>query len=225
MNDRRGLAGSAESISDGFESDCEAFQPRPTVGRTAQGLDKEALLDRALSSSGKIELLTERLRLRMPCKADFEDSAAMWAEEETVRHISGRPSTPFMSWARLLRHIGHWHAVGYGYWTVETRDDRRFLGEIGFGDFKRGLGIEQEGLPEAGWVMRRDAAGQGYASEAVAAMLNWADANLSAASTYCLIAPENAASRKLAGRFDYREVGATQIDGSDCLVLERSARR
>lgn len=57
-------------------------------------------------------LETERLILRPHRVQDFEAVAALWAEPEVVRFISGTPSAPEESWARLLRYIGHWQALG-----------------------------------------------------------------------------------------------------------------
>ncbi len=59
-------------------------------------------------------IVTDRLRLRAPRVSDFADMSAMWADPEIMRHISGQPSSPSESWSRLLRYIGHWHAMGFG---------------------------------------------------------------------------------------------------------------
>lgn len=81
-------------------------------------------------------LETERLILRGHGVDDFGDSAAMWAEPEVVRHIGGRPFTREESWSRLLRYIGHWSALGFGYWVGAWkglrdggRGRRRHLGQ------------------------------------------------------------------------------------------------
>jgi len=73
-------------------------------------------------------LETERLILRGHDVADFESSAAMWADPEVVARISGMPSTAAESWSRLLRYIGHWQALGYRYWVLESKVDGAFVG-------------------------------------------------------------------------------------------------
>jgi RimJ/RimL family protein N-acetyltransferase len=65
---------------------------------------------------------------------------------------------------------------------IDDRATGEFLGEGGFADFRRGI-PELEGVPEMGWAFVRSAWGRGLASEAVAAMLSWADANLDAPET------------------------------------------
>lgn len=51
---------------------------------------------------------TERLTLRGHRLEDFAESAAMWADPEVTRYISGRPFSAEEIWARLLRYVGHW---------------------------------------------------------------------------------------------------------------------
>ena len=84
-------------------------------------------------------LETERLRLRGHRLDDFAASSAMWADEVVTRYIGGRPFTEEEVWARLLRYVGHWALVGYGYWVLEEKATGAFVGEMGFGDFKRDI--------------------------------------------------------------------------------------
>lgn len=153
--------------------------------------------------------------------ADFDDVAAMWTEPSVVRYISGRPSTRQDSWARLLRHIGHWHALQFGYWVVEDRHTGRFLGEVGFADFKRDITPSLEGLPEIGWVLRSSAHGKGIATEAVAAAIAWGDNNLAAGRTVCMVDPAHAASIRVAEKNGYREFERTAYRGRPTLLLDR----
>lgn len=157
-----------------------------------------------------VVLDTPRLRLRPHVAADFAAIAALWADADVVRFITGRPATPTESWARLLRHIGHWSAIGYGYWVVETREDGRFLGEVGFGDFRRALDPPVDGIPEAGWVLRPAAAGRGHATEAMRAALDWLDRATPFRRSFCIVDPRNRASSKVAEKLGY----GNPIDGT-----------
>ena len=82
-------------------------------------------------------LTTERLTLTPPTMADFEDSAALWADPEVVRYITGKPSTRTEAWSRFQRQVGGWALLGFGAWTVRETASGRYIGEIGFGNFKR----------------------------------------------------------------------------------------
>ena len=166
-------------------------------------------------------LETPRLLMRPHRLEDFDDLTAMWAEPAVVRYISGTPSTRQESWTRLLRYIGHWHVLPYGYWAVEDKATGRYLGEVGFADFKRDIRPSLDGVPEIGWILRSAAHGRGLASEAVAAALAWGDATLEAGRTVCVIDPDNAASLRLADKSGYREYARTGDMGGPRVMLAR----
>ncbi len=114
-------------------------------------------------------LETERLRLRGHRVNDFANCAAMWADPVVVRHTVGKPLTEEESWRRLLGYVGHWAVMGFGFWVAEEKATGRFVGEIGFVDYKRDLRPSLKGVPEIGWVLASHAHGKGFATEAVRA--------------------------------------------------------
>ncbi|SDQ93412.1 Protein N-acetyltransferase, RimJ/RimL family [Rhizobiales bacterium GAS191] len=164
---------------------------------------------------------TERLTLRGHRLDDFEDSAAMWADAEVTRHITGKPFTREESWTRVLRYAGHWVLLGYGYWVVRERATGRFVGEVGFADYRREIEPSLDGTPETGWVLAPWAHGKGFADEAVEAALAWGAAHLRPGRSVCIIAPDNLASIKLAQRRGYRELRRTNYHGRQIIVFER----
>src|SRR5579871_4240440 len=151
-----------------------------------------------LASCNVPELRSERLRLRAPTLNDFVDSYAMWSDPLVTRFIGGRPSTKEEVWARLLRYIGHWHAMNYGYWVVETSESGAYVGEVGFGDYGRDIVPSLDGIPEIGWVLTPRAHGKGMASEAARTALAWRDTALPPGETVCIVAPEHAPSLRIA---------------------------
>jgi RimJ/RimL family protein N-acetyltransferase len=166
-------------------------------------------------------LQTPRLVLRAHRTNDFADLSTMWADHVVVRHITGRPSTQEESWSRLLRYAGLWPLLGFGYWAVEERATGRFVGDVGLADFHRDLTPPLGDAPESGWVLASWAHGQGYATEALRAVLAWSDAELAGRSTACLIDPENTASIRVAIKCGYVERGRVDFKGSPSLVLRR----
>ena len=123
-------------------------------------------------------LLTPRLRLRPPTIDHFPQCLALWSDPAVTQYIGGAPHAGEQIWARLLRYIGHWQALGFGYWVVETIADNRFVGEVGFSDYRRDIEPRFDGTPEMGWVLSPSAQGQGFAGEATEAALAWRDATL-----------------------------------------------
>lgn len=173
--------------------------------------------------AAQADILTERTRMRRHTTADLDASAALWGDPDIVRHISGNPSTRSESWARLLRYIGHWEALGFGYWVVEDRATGRFLGEVGLADHKRDITPSLGPWPEIGWVIATHAHGRGLATETVAAALGWSDRWLGAERTVCIIAPDHQASIRVAQKNGFVE-GGSGLFGSEkspVLIMER----
>lgn len=164
------------------------------------------------------ELVSDRLILRRHVEADLDRAAAMWADPEVVRHIGGRPFTREEVWHRILRYIGHWSLRRYGYWAIHERMGDAFVGEIGLADWKR-ASVSLD-LPEAGWVVSPAVQGRGYAKEAMALMLGWADAT-AVAATCCIIGSGNTRSIGLAECFGYSPSGAAD---AAVRIFTRSSR-
>lgn len=164
---------------------------------------------------------TERLTLRRPRLEDFEDSYALWSDAEVVRYISGKPSTREDCWARLLRYVGHWEVMGFGFWVVREKGTGRFLGEVGLAHFRREFQPPLGDDKEAGWVMAPSAQGKGYATEAVRAALGWADAKFGPERVVCIIAPENTPSHNVARKVGFREFGRGAYKGEPSIMYER----
>ena len=164
---------------------------------------------------------TERLTLRGHAPADFDDCLAMWSDPRVTRHIGGRPLSAEEVWARMLRYAGLWTLLGFGYWVVRERRTGRFVGEVGIADFRRDLDPPLDGTPEVGWALAPWAHGHGFATEAVRAALAWGDAALRPARAVCLIAPENAASIRVAEKCGFRERGRATYGAAPTLVFER----
>ena len=169
-------------------------------------------------------LETERLRLRGQTLADFEASAALWADPIVTRFISGRPSTREEAWGRFQRHAGHWALKGYGMWVVEDGANGDYLGEIGLADFRRDIDPPLADAPEFGWVLSPTARGKGVASEALAAAIQWAEGHFGPTLMVCIIAPENTASLRVAHKAGFRETRRAVYHESEIVVLERPAR-
>lgn len=168
-------------------------------------------------------LETERLRLRGHSVADFDALAAMWADESTVRFIGGKTSSVEESWARLHRYLGHWAALGHGYWLIEEKASGAYVGDVGFATFKRTMEPPLD-EPEHGWSLAAWARGRGYANEAVGASLRWAQAHFPKAAFVCMISPDNAASIRLAQKNGYVEFTRTTYKDDPTVLFRRDPR-
>lgn len=176
-------------------------------------------------ADGVIPVLeTERLRLRGQQPGDLARHSAMLADPEVMRFVGGSALSREESWRRLLASAGAWMLLGYGYWSVERKLDGAYLGQIGFNDFKRDIVPSIEGLPEMGWLLSSDAHGQGYASEAVSAGLDWADLALAGKTFTAIINPDNHGSIRVAEKAGFGEPLETRYQGEPMLVFYRRPR-
>lgn len=163
-------------------------------------------------------LATDRLAL-VPHHPDHLDAlAAIWADPGVYGMIGGVARSREEVWIRLLRSIGQWQAFGYGSWVIRTRD-AGVIGEVGLMEARRAI-LPPLALPEVGWTLAPAAHGRGYAHEALAAALGWAEAHGHARTT-CIIDPANEPSLRLAAKVGYRPVRETLYHARPIVVLER----
>jgi RimJ/RimL family protein N-acetyltransferase len=165
-------------------------------------------------------LETERLRLRGHAMEDFEASAAMWADPLVTRFIGGKPSTREESWRRFISFPGHWALLGFGYWLIEEKATGAYVGDGGFGDFKREIDPPFE-APEQGWALSPSMHGRGYATEAMQAAIAWGEGHFNRRDFVCMIAPENAPSHRVAERLGYREYARVPYKGEPTVLYRR----
>jgi RimJ/RimL family protein N-acetyltransferase len=152
---------------------------------------------------------TEHLRLRGHTIEDFARTRLLWGDAAVVTFLGGKPHTLEECWTRFLRYAGHWCVLGFGYWVVEEKETRDFVGEVGFGDFKRDMEPSLGPIPELGWVLTPSAQGRGFATEAAQAALRWGQRHFDANEIACIIHPDHHASINVARKcgFEPRDLG------------------
>ncbi|MEG3163551.1 GNAT family N-acetyltransferase [Sphingomonas sp. PB2P19] len=166
-------------------------------------------------------LSTPRLTLAGHAATDLEDCAALWADPRVYAMIGGQPRSREDVWIRLLRSVGQWTLFGYGAWIARETATGRLVGELGLIQARRAIDPGIDDAPELGWALAGDAQGQGYASEALAAIFAWADPRI--ARTCCIIDPANAPSLRLAARFAYSVRTTGTYQAKPILILDRAA--
>ncbi|MGQ0567735.1 MAG: GNAT family N-acetyltransferase [Gemmobacter sp.] len=151
-------------------------------------------------------LNTDRLILRAPELPDFDAYAAFMAGPRSS--LVGGPMTREMAWRFFGHHVGHWALRGYGTFFLLPRTGGPALGMI--------MAWHPEGHPEreVGWCIFTDAAaGQGFATEAARAVLSHVFGTLHWDTAVSYIAPENAASLRMAERLGaFHDRQAPQAD-------------
>lgn len=134
-------------------------------------------------------VVTDRLVLRKPAPTDAENIYARYASDPEV--------TRFLAWPRhqsvedtrsFLRFSDEqWACWPAGPYLIESRNGAELMGSTG-------LAFESPHCASTGYVLKRDTWGLGYASEALAAIVEVA-AKAGVRRLYALCHPDHVASR------------------------------
>jgi RimJ/RimL family protein N-acetyltransferase len=174
-----------------------------------------------MGTPGTPVLQTARLTLRGHRRDDLKDCIAMWSNPAVTRYIGGRAFTPEEVWTRVLRYVGHWSMLGFGYWLVSETATGAFVGEVGFANFERDLTPSLGEAPEAGWIVTPEARGRGYALEAIGAAHGWINDVFGARRTVCMIDHDNVISQGIAAKCGYRAWVEASYHGTPVALYER----
>jgi RimJ/RimL family protein N-acetyltransferase len=139
-----------------------------------------------------VHIDTERLYLRPMTMHDVDDLFALHAEPEVREFMRAFNRDEVIE--RLRRDDQDWSEHGHGLFALLASDDGRFLGRIGLKYWPQ---FEEA---EVGWVLRREAWGNGYATEAARACAAWGFREFDYPYLTAMIRPENARSIRVAER-------------------------
>jgi RimJ/RimL family protein N-acetyltransferase len=153
-------------------------------------------------------LETRRLRLREFRPDDLDELAAMVGDEEQMRFYAG-PRTRAEAGAWIDRNLSLYEEHGFGFWLIRSRPTSEFLGYCGI----RPLVLEGASAIEIGWHTKKTAWNRGIATEAAAAVRDFAFARFAQPRLVALIHPDHLASRRVAEKIGMREGAATIFDG------------
>ena len=138
-------------------------------------------------------LETERLILRpVDPERDFEPWAQAMADQQTVRYLNGKVLSRAEAWRNMAMVVGHWSIRGYGFFSLELKETREWVGRVG--------PWYPEGWPgrEVGWMISPRHLRRGYGREAARAALAYAFDTLGWERVIHTILPGNEASISLA---------------------------
>ena len=141
---------------------------------------------------------TERLIIRPWREEDRADYLATCNTEAVTANLGGPASIEDID-AGLGRIHKSQEDNGFCFWALERKADGAFLGYCGLKVTNLpGTPVEKD--VEIGWRLRDDAWGQGYATEAAEAVLDWAWGNLDVARIVSFTIPTNLASQRVMER-------------------------
>ncbi len=146
----------------------------------------------------------------MPASRDADDLYDLFADAEVMRGLGKEPVSTVEEVREIIEEgmLGGWQADGIGAFILETAaSDRQVIGQAGLMIFDRRdwtpstwAKAGSHAQPELGWALTRPCWGHGYATEAAAAIRDWALERPKIDRLVSLIAPENVRSQRVAKR-------------------------
>ena len=154
-------------------------------------------------------LETRRLRLRRLRASDEPALIALDSDAEVMRYVGSPPGARPLdeTIARVRQRIVADHG-GAGWWAMEGKDDGVF----------HGLGLllpmPDGGDLEVGYRLARRSWGQGFATEAAAALVEYAFGTLGLARLVAVAYPDNRASRRVLEKLGFVHDGPRDYKGT-----------
>ena len=156
-------------------------------------------------------LETPRLRLRWFVAADADFLRALlndpgWLANIGERNVRTRRQA--LAWI-ATRHTATYGRLGFGFWGVERKSDGALIGMCGL--------IKRDTLMEAdvGYALMPAFRGQGYASEAAAACVRYAQDVLGLPEVWGITSPTNAGSAAVLRQVGLKDAGITRLVGEE----------
>jgi RimJ/RimL family protein N-acetyltransferase len=148
-----------------------------------------------------VQLETGRLLLRPISTDDLDQFVALHDDPEVTRHITrfDRPAAE----ERLRANDREWEERGHGLLAVIDKENGEFLGRTGLKHWPQ---FGEVGETEIGWALRHEAWGQGYATEAATACLEWAFSDFDFDYVTAMIGAGNDRSVRVAARLGFTPI-------------------
>ena len=140
-----------------------------------------------------VVLETGRLRLREFVPEDADALAAVLSDPVAMKYYPAAFDRKGVEeW--IGKNIGRYQRHGHGLWAMVLKDSSELIGDCGCTLQE----VEGTNHVEIGYHVRRDLWGQGYATEAALACMDYAFTRLGVARVISMIRPENLQSRRVA---------------------------
>ena len=116
-------------------------------------------------------LKSSRIGFRMLEEDDFQNLVKLDMDPEVRAFFPGGVSTPEQLREKITRSCDSFLKDGYGEFSMTELKSNRFIGRAGFAAL-------EDGEIEVGYLLLKEYWGQGLASEALVALLDWAGKSL-----------------------------------------------
>jgi len=162
------------------------------------------------TSLWELRVYTDRLCLRVPAPRDADALYHLFADAEVMQRLGKEPVSAVEEVrAKIEGMIDGWRTDGLGPFVLETTatGQQQVVGQAGLMIFDtRGwapstrVKAGSHAQPELGWALMRAHWGHGFATEAAAAVRDWAEQHRKIDRLVSLISSDNVRSQRVAER-------------------------
>jgi RimJ/RimL family protein N-acetyltransferase len=144
-----------------------------------------------------IILETKRLILRHQVIEDLDDLWALYCNPNITKYIPDAPRSREEAQEELEWHMhGHPERPELGLWATIHKESGKFIGRCGLLPWT----IDGQNEVEVAYTIAQEYWGQGLATEAAGAILQYGFDHLNLSRLICLVDAENTASQRVAGK-------------------------
>ena len=160
---------------------------------------------------------TERLALRPMTVGDVDQVVDLHRQPAIIEFLGS--TTPDQARERLELCERNWRERGHDLMAVVERSSDAFVGRVGLRYWP------EFDETEAGWAMRREVWGRGYATEAGRAAIEWGFSTFPLPYVTAMVRPDNSRSLGVARRLGLRPIRDDVLHGLPVIVhaVDRAA--
>ncbi|MGA8164027.1 MAG: GNAT family N-acetyltransferase [Waddliaceae bacterium] len=164
-----------------------------------------------------MRLETERLIVREFREEDLEEFAPILADPKVMEYsLSGPLSRDEAQQYLQHRILDHYEEWGYGFWAIVSKKTMKIIGLAG----PKQETVDDENCVEIGYRIASSEWGNGYASEAVKTIRDYAFFHLDLDRVIAIIEPENAGSLRVAEKAGFTFSKMTAFHGFNVGIYE-----
>lgn len=178
-------------------------RPSPADSRPVEQLGT----DEGRMSDPHIE--TPRLNLRLMELSDLDDLLKIFGDAKVMASFDAQPFNREQMKHWVQRNLDHQDTYGYGLFSVILKSNKTLIGDCGLEQMEMG----GESVAELGYDFQSDYWNQGFATEAAAAVRDYAFKVLSLPFLISLIRVGNEASRRVSEKIGMQLIDEIAVNG------------
>lgn len=153
-------------------------------------------------------------------RMQLEDTTALFrtvGDPEVMRYYASGPDLSLsIAQKRVAEVVSHWEQHGYGDWALIAKDDDQMIGYCGFQYCPEFQSVN------LGYALQKSHWGQGLATEAVKAVLEFGQTELHLQDIFALVDPQNEASIRVLEKCGFVHLQDTVHSGKKRLMYTQT---